>query len=125
GQAKRQAARIERKVLPRLIRPGPFAVAVMVGEDRARTVLPLHLPGIEPPLAMQRARVAGHVGLEPDGAAAEGETAAADSVHIGNEREAIGVEDLFERTVAFAQYRPRTAFIRPLERRNSAANRRA
>ena len=82
-------------------------------------------PRVQPALAVQRAGVAGHVRSELYVPAAEGESAAADAIDVRNEREAGGVEHLFGRTVAFAQYRPGGLISDPFERRNTPANRRA
>ena len=58
---------------------------------------------------MKRTRIAGHIWFEANLASAKGESAAANSIHIGNEWKAGGVEHFFERTMAFSQYRLRVA----------------
>lgn len=75
-------------------------------------------------MAMKRNRVAGHVWLEPDLPLAKGESSAANSVDERHQREATGVEHLFEGAVTFAQYRLRRTFVEPIKSRNSGANRR-
>src|SRR5690348_4493028 len=115
AQADREPSLVERELLAGFVRPGPLARIVAVDESRARAALVFDRPRIEPALPVQRARVAGHVRLQPHGPPAEGEGAAADSVDVGDERETAGVEHLFERTVAFAQYRPGAVRSDPLE----------
>ena len=118
SRRSRQPALVERELLPRL--DSPTAIRRLHDGSSAPRVVSLAAstrPRLEPALAVQRARVAGHVRREPHLAAAEGETAAADAVDVGHEREAGGVEDLFERTVAFAQYRPRGARRRSIRTR--------
>src|SRR6185437_10336273 len=41
GETDREALVVEREMLPRFVGPGPFAVAVMVGQDRARLIVRL------------------------------------------------------------------------------------
>ena len=83
-------------MLPRLIVPGPFAGLMAKAQRRAPRARPVDLPRTQPALAVQRARVAGHVRRDPHFAPAEGETAVADAVDVGHQREAGGVQDLFE-----------------------------
>ena len=71
---------------------------------------------------MERAGISLHVWGKPHLAAAKGEGAIADSVDVRDEREAGGVEHLFEWPVAFAQYRAVGVGFGPLERGNGAAN---
>ena len=101
----RQAARVEREFLPRFIIPRPFAGLVVEAQHGVRLARLLDPPRIEPPLAVERAGVAGHVGPEPHLTPAEGETAAPDPVDEGHEREARRLEHIFAAAVAFAQYR--------------------
>ena len=54
----------------------------------------------------------------------EGETPSANAIHIRDEGEAGGVEHVLERTVAIAQYWPRTIVGEPLQRGNTPADRR-
>jgi hypothetical protein len=54
---------------------------------------------------VNRAWVARHVLSEPHLPTAKVKASAANPVHEGNKREARGVDSLFERTVALAQYR--------------------
>src|SRR5206468_373508 len=114
----------ERELLRGFIIPRPFAGLVAIGEQSAGLVRPLDLPRVEPALPVQRARVAGHVGLEAHVAPAEGESPAANAVHIRHQREAAGVENVFQRTVAFAQYWPGAIFAQPFESRNTPAHER-
>src|SRR5947209_7065774 len=79
-------------MLARLIGPGPFPGGVAVDELGRRRARRRHLPGREPALAVERARIALHVRPQHDLAAAEGEAAAADAVGERDEREAAMVE---------------------------------
>src|SRR5690348_8711016 len=125
GEVDRQAAVVEAEPLPRFIVPRPFPGGVVEDQHRPRFADLLDDPRMTPALPMQRIWIAGHVGLEVDGPAAEVETAAADPIDVGHERERARVEHILERTVASPQYCSRAAFAGPFERRNTPTNGRA
>ena len=105
----RQAALVEREVLLRLVAPWPFAGLVAEAQHRGRVARASTAHGFEPALAVERARVAGHVRARADLAAAEREAPAADAVDVGHEREAGRTEHVFAADVALAQDRRRGA----------------
>src|SRR6185503_14216778 len=101
---------------PSLIVPRPLAGPVAKAQHGGSIARFFDLPRMEPTLAVQRARIAGHVRREPDFATAEGESAAPDAVHVGHEREARGVQHVSAPAVAFAQYRCRRSVPSPFKR---------
>ena len=75
----------------------------------------LDLPLPEPPLAVQWARVAGHVRRKLHRAPAELKSTIPNAVDVRHEREAGRVEDIFQAIVAFPQYWLRGVAVDPLE----------
>jgi hypothetical protein len=71
---------------------------------------------------MEGTRVARHVWAEAYLAVPEAKTSAANAVAERNQREASGVEDVFEGSVALAQYRGLPASTGPGKIRDCAAN---
>ena len=75
---------LEPKLLSSLIGPWPFGRIVAVDEHCGRVARVVHVPRIEPTVAMQRTWIPDHVRLDSDRPTPEVERAAADPVYIGD-----------------------------------------
>src|SRR6185503_15361380 len=115
GQRHGKTSVVQAELLPCLIGPWPFARFLAVAKQCLAVVSSVDAPGVEPALPMEWTRVAGHVRLKLHLAPAEREGTAAYAVHVRDEREAGGLEHVFEATVAFPQYWAGGVTIAPLE----------